>query len=134
MTTLLTYLGLIPFLVGAYVVHSAVNIGLSVQSMLIAYSGMIMAFLAGAQWGTALRGDLPQHWFVQSNCVALFAFAGLALGSPICWLIFLLCLWYCLVLDVLLHRRRLVSNQYLVCRLVVTVVVSIIFVGQWYVY
>ena len=134
MTTLLTYLGLIPFLVGAYVVHSAVNIGLSVQPMLIAYSGMIMAFLAGAQWGTALRGDLPQHWFVQSNCVALFAFAGLALGSPICWLIFLLCLWYCLVLDVLLHRRRLVSNQYLVCRLVVTVVVSIIFVGQWYVY
>ena len=94
MTILLTYLGLIPFLAGAFVVHSAVNVGLSVQPILMAYSGMIMAFLAGAQWGTALRGDLPQHWFVQSNCVALLAFSGLAIGSPICWLLFLLCLFY----------------------------------------
>jgi hypothetical protein len=133
MTILLTYLGLIPFLAAAFIVHSAVNVGLSVQPILMAYSGMIMAFLSGAQWGTALRGDLPQHWFVQSNCVALLAFAGLAIGSPICWLLFLLCLWYCFVLDVFLQRQGLATDQYLICRFVVTVVVSVIFVGQWYV-
>lgn len=128
----LTCLGLIPFVTLTFLAHDAVTVGMTIDRLLLDYSGVIMAFLAGAQWGMALSNTLPAHWFVQSNVIALLVCAGLFLGAPSGWPLLFICLWYCYGLDVLLWRRGLISNHYIICRLCVSLVVSVVFIAQWY--
>lgn len=132
-TLVLTCLGVIPFVTLAFLARDAEAVGMAMDKLLLDYSGVIMAFLAGTQWGMALSNTLPAHWFVQSNVIALLVCAGLFFGAPSCWPLFFICLWYCYGLDVLLWRRGLISSQYSICRLCVSLVVSVVFIGQWYI-
>ncbi len=130
MKIILTILGLIPFVTLSYINIVAMHVGVDSYSLLLAYSCVIIAFLAGSQWGFALSHNLSNYWLIHSNVLALLVCAAWYVNSVESWLLLLCCLWYCYVLDVVLYRRNLLDMTYLTTRFCVSIVVSCVFIAE----
>ena len=57
-TLVLTCLGVIPFVTLAFLARDAVAVVIAMDKLLLDYSVVIMAFLAGTQWVMALSNTL----------------------------------------------------------------------------
>lgn len=78
MARILGYAGLIPFVLVA-VGHL---LGRPVAGLGLAYGAVILSFLGGIQWGTALRMDSGQHRLVASVVPSLIGWMALMFTQP----------------------------------------------------
>ncbi|GAA5526053.1 hypothetical protein Maes01_02642 [Microbulbifer aestuariivivens] len=97
----LAYAGVLPFLVGIWVAWRGIDLfGVSGRLLFTAYSACILSFLAGIWWSGALNRPGHPHRLalaLQSNGVALAAWAGLLLSSVSVWGLLLLALGFAFV-------------------------------------
>lgn len=133
--TLLTWLGLIPFVFFAMIFlfgswDSLITPGYAIVSYAI-YAAVILSFMAGTHWGLAMAGKLPAavSTLLWSNTVALIAWIGVAMQFKVVGLClvlvgFLVQLW----LDASFSRAGVITRQYFRLRQLITagVVVTLI--------
>lgn len=87
---LLTYLGILPFLMGALIIFSGLDQEKTVF-ILRAYAAVIVSFISGIHWGIGMK-DSPQNtvWLLAtSNIIALLAWGSLLIHELIPALILL---------------------------------------------
>ncbi|WP_223789289.1 DUF3429 domain-containing protein [Marinicella meishanensis] len=140
--TWLTYLGALPFLYalavaayGFFDLNAVLGTELRFarfKSYMVAhtYGAVIVAFLAGIQWGVSLNQPTDQQYFIISNVLALmawfslFAFASL-MGMLLITVAFLLALW----VDRHAHQQGMIPTWFWRLRLRITVLVVTTLVG-----
>ncbi|ELR66585.1 hypothetical protein C942_04283 [Photobacterium marinum] len=93
----LAYLGLLPFIISILCIWADKTLfGLSAQKVFIAYSAVILSFLAGILWGNAIdhiKHKLSRNALILSNLFALIAW-GVLLHSPESYVISVLVLLF----------------------------------------
>ena len=84
-------------------------LAVDVQNLLMAYSAVIVAFIAGIHWGVFLFRQCSLNLFLHSNIVALLSW--LSLLSTLLWgvVILLFCFLYLLWIDTVLVRQQLLE-------------------------
>lgn len=99
----LGYLGLLPFIGGiALVMADTTVFGITGQQIFITYSAVILSFLSGILWGSAIdrfNDVLCRKFLIVSNVFALMAWAALLVGgqhflATLLLLIGFLCVWF----------------------------------------
>lgn len=141
---LLTFLGVIPFLLAVAVAYTQAGGQLwPILVVLVStYTALIVTFIAGSQWGvTRFHADKPCTLvLVLSNVSTLLAWLGILFPSwVISWLILLICLWLVLAVDHRLFKKGIWPIAYIKLRLMITTIVTFCFVtmiyfGQQYFY
>jgi hypothetical protein len=121
--TALTYMGALPFWLLTLAPETV--LGVNTASVFLLYGAIISSFMAGAQWGTEIRGRGDLLSTVTSNVFALVAFLTLMLGLSVTALLMQMVLFGCLLLD---DYRSLAGRDdqrwYWKLRLRVTVIVA----------
>ncbi len=87
LANILTYMGVIPFLCATFISLSPyLNLpesmeisfpGYKARALMHSYAVVILAFLAGIQWGVCLNGQKPTPFLLISNVIALTAWFSL---------------------------------------------------------
>ena len=133
---LLTYLGTIPFIfalaIACYGYYDLKEIfGAEIQftrfkSYMVAhtYGAVIVAFLAGIQWGVSLNQPTDKQYFIISNVLALMAWISLfAFASFNGIVIILLAFIFALVVDRHAYRAALIPEWFWQLRVRISAVV-----------
>ncbi|GAA4650632.1 DUF3429 domain-containing protein [Kistimonas scapharcae] len=129
-STLLAYLGLLPFFLGALMDYVGSSLpGLPSFIVFATYSAIILSFLGGALWGQVLpQAEHRVALLIVSNVVALLSWAGLLLifllGKVA--LVLLLLGYLLVVLFEVIHKETLsgvIEWKYLTLRSRVTAIV-----------
>ncbi|MDF2180127.1 DUF3429 domain-containing protein [Aliiglaciecola sp. CAU 1673] len=119
-------LGLIPFIFPPMAILMGWLPSAQSQSIFLLYSAIILTFLAGSQWGYALRGSVPKETLTISIVLSLvgwFVLVAMDLSAlPSRWALLLLVLGFiaCLVQDYRLYRGQ---SAYLKLRTMLTGIV-----------
>lgn len=127
---LLSYLGLIPFIVcavGLFVFDApAQNPFFAIIQLL--YSGLILSFLSGMLWSHALpmRRPLPTVLSMIPSIISLFVLTGALISDSYDWALLVFCLGFIVMylLDRVFIEDNWVPVDYLRLRLVLTAIVS----------
>ena len=127
---LLSYLGLIPFIVcavGLFVFDApADNPFFAIIQLL--YSGLILSFLSGMIWSHALplRRPLPTILSMVPSVASLFVLAAALISDTYDWALLFFCLGFIAmyVLDKMFIEDSWVPVDYLRLRLILTAIVS----------
>lgn len=127
---LLTYTGIIPFVVPALLIVTHQPIGLSIQVwqlLFLSYSAIILSFLGGIHWGTTLTTNIkPNTLYITSNIASLGAWLSLILNSQLLSAFLLLFGFMMqLIIDLLVLPRTTYPNWFIQVRIRATVFVCI---------
>ena len=109
---LFTYSGILPFLFSpCYLLFtgSSTFLAFDVQTLLMAYSAVIVSFIAGIHWGVFLFRQCSLNLLLHSNIIALLSWVSLL--STLLWsvVILLFCFVYLLWIDTVLVRQQLLE-------------------------
>jgi hypothetical protein len=134
---ILGYLGLIPFLACLYPSTETMVLGIDTRQAFIAYSAVILSFIAGTIWN-AQRQPLHTRQQIVSNVFSLIAFMSLLIGGDIA--IALLAVSYILLLvyENKLSKKRQpdsLTSDYITMRFWLTLSVVLLHIGAlilWY--
>lgn len=110
-----TYSGVLPFLfLPCYRLFTGNStlFGLDVQTLLMGYGAVIVAFIAGIHWGIFLFRQCSLNLFLHSNIIALLAWASLL--WTLLWgvVILVFCFVYLLWIDTVLVRQQLLESWF----------------------
>ena len=83
---ILGYLGLLPFIVSLYLSTEIVFLGISTKQIFIAYSAVILSFIAGSIWRRNSQIYFDKQNVI-SNFFSLVAFASLLLDHKLALII-----------------------------------------------
>ncbi|MEP3856252.1 MAG: DUF3429 domain-containing protein [Porticoccus sp.] len=109
---LFTYSGILPFLFfPCYRLLTGSNtfFAFDVQTLLMGYGAVIVAFVAGIHWGVFLFRQCSLNLLLHSNIIALLSWVSLL--STLLWsvVILLFCFVYLLWIDTVLVRQQLLE-------------------------
>lgn len=107
-----TYSGVLPFLfLPCYRLFTGNStlFSLDVQTLLMTYAAVIVAFIAGIHWGVFLFRQCSLNLFLHSNIIALLAWASVL--WTLLWGVAILafCFVYLLWIDTVLVRQQLLE-------------------------
>ena len=110
--SLFTYSGILPFLFFPcyrLFTGSSTFLAFDIQTLLMAYSAVIVSFVAGIHWGVFLFRQCSLNLFLHSNMIALLSWVSLL--STLLWgvAILLFCFVYLLWIDTVLVRQQLLE-------------------------
>lgn len=119
----LTYSGLLPFLyfpVYLFFTGNNVIFGFDVEALLVAYSAVIVSFIAGIHWGIFLFKKGSLNLFLCSNIIALLACLSIFSIFFLNLIILILCLFFLILIDSSLFNQQLLDPWFYKLRLQVS--------------
>lgn len=119
----LTYSGLLPFLyfpVYLFFTGNNVIFGFDVEALLVAYSAVIVSFIAGIHWGIFLFKKSSLNLFLCSNIIALLACLSIFSIFFLNLIILILCLFFLILIDSSLFNQQLLDPWFYKLRLQVS--------------
>lgn len=126
----LTYLGILPFLLGALIFFDSALFGFKFsEHWVITYGAIIASFIAGIHWGLYLAGKAPINLFIHSNIVALAAWSALLISPVYSFILLTLCFLYLIVIDIRLARAGVIQPWFLRLRKHATIAVISVCLG-----
>jgi hypothetical protein len=126
----LGYLGLLPFIACLYVNSEAVFFGISTKKSFVAYSAIILSFIAGTIWR---RDDDIYHdkRYLISNIFSLIAFVSLLVERELALIILALSFMFLLVYENTLTKQKNHSTDYMNMRFWLTQLVVLFHVTAY---
>ena len=131
---ILGYLGLIPFIVCLYLSSEAQLWGISTKQAFVAYSAVILSFIAGTIW----RGDILTHHdkhYIISNIFSLIAFVCLLVAQKVALIILALSFMLLFVYENSIGKQDKKPTNYMNMRFWLTQIVVLLHITaflQWY--
>ncbi len=119
----LAYSGLLPFLyfpVYLFFTGNDVIFGFDVEALLVAYSAVIVSFIAGIHWGIFLFKKGSLNLFLCSNIIALLACLSIFSIFFLNLIILILCLFFLILIDSSLFNQQLLDPWFYKLRLQVS--------------
>ncbi len=119
----LAYSGLLPFLyfpVYLFFTGNSVIFGFDVEALLVAYSAVIVSFIAGIHWGIFLFKKSSLNLFLCSNIIALLACLSIFSIFFLNLIILILCLFFLILIDSSLFNQQLLDPWFYKLRLQVS--------------
>ena len=130
----LGYLGLIPFIVCLYLSSEAQLWGISTKQAFVAYSAVILSFIAGTIW----HGDILTHHdkhYIISNIFSLIAFVCLLVAQKVALIILALSFMLLFVYENSIGKQDKKPTNYMNMRFWLTQIVALLHITaflQWY--
>lgn len=133
---LLTYLGVIPFLLAVLIslsqfipdsIGSPITYaGFKAKAIIHSYSVIILSFLSGIQWGVSMDSQKHSNFILISNVFALISwFSLMAFGSTFAISLLLFCLIAALFTDSFAFKYQLIPEWFWQLRKKVSLIVCI---------
>lgn len=94
--------------------------GFDVEALLVAYSAVIVSFIAGIHWGIFLFKQGSLNLFLYSNIIALLAWLSIFSIFFLNLIILILCLFFLLLIDSALLNQQLLAPWFYNLRLQVS--------------
>ena len=134
MARILTYSGLLPFLILNIAIILNPNI-IPIRWALYSYAAVIISFISGIHWAAYLffPNRCFPHLLLQSNLITLLGWFALFLGRSQATLIIQGLCFICLLrIDFDLHQKKIISPCFFDLRLRVSIVlILLLFIGCW---
>ena len=128
---ILGYLGLLPFIVSLYISTEIVFLGIPTKQVFIAYSAVILSFIAGSIW----RKD-SQNFFdkqnVISNLFSLLAFASLLLDQKLALIILAVGFMLLFLYEKSLSKQNKLLTDYMNMRFWLTSIVVLLHITAYF--
>lgn len=127
----LGYLGLIPFIVCLYLSSEAEFWGISTKQAFVAYSAVILSFIAGTIW----RRDVSTHHdkrYIISNIFSLIAFASLLVAQEVALIILALSFMLLFVYENSIGKQHKLPTDYMNMRFWLTQIVVLLHITAYF--
>lgn len=126
----LGYLGLLPFITSLYLSTETVFLGISPKQAFIAYSAIILSFIAGTIWrkDTQIYHD-KQH--VISNVFSLLAFVSLMVYHNIALIILAISFMLLFLYEKSLGKHNKLLTEYISMRFWLTLIVVLLHITAY---
>jgi len=128
---ILGYLGLFPFIISLYLSTEMTFLGISTKQVFIAYSAVILSFIAGSIW----RRDSPIYLDKQniiSNLFSLLAFTSLLLDHKLALTILALSFMLLLLYEKSLDKQNKLLTDYISMRFWLTLIVVLLHITAYF--
>ncbi|MFT5851593.1 MAG: hypothetical protein ACI87J_001566 [Colwellia sp.] len=127
---ILGYLGLLPFIISLYLSTEKLFFGISTKHVFIAYSAVILSFIAGTLWRRDSQTYLDKQNII-SNLFSLLAFTSLLLDQKIALIIlgvsFMLLFFY----EKSLGKQSKLLTDYMNMRFWLTLIVALLHITAY---
>lgn len=130
----LGYLGLIPFIVCLYLTSEAVFLGVSTKQAFVAYSAVILSFIAGTIWRRGVSTHHDKRNII-SNIFSLIAFACLLVAQKVALIILALSFMLLFVYENSIGKQDKLPTDYMNMRFWLTQIVVLLHITAymlWY--
>lgn len=128
---ILGYLGLLPFIVSLYLSTEIVFLGVSTKQVFIAYSAVILSFIAGSIW----RRDSQIYFDKQnviSNLFSLLAFASLLFNHKLALIILAVSFMLLFLYEKSLGKQNKLLSDYINMRFWLTLIVVLLHITAYF--
>lgn len=128
---ILGYLGLLPFIASLYLSTETVIFGISTKQAFIAYSAVILSFIAGTIWRRESKNYHDKQNII-SNLFSLLAFVALLLDHKIALIILAVSFIILFLYEKHLVQQNKILNDYMSMRFWLTVIVVLLHITAYF--
>ena len=126
----LGYLGLIPFIVCLYLSSEQTIFGVSTQLAFIAYSAVILSFIAGTIWQRDTKNVHDKRYII-SNIFSLIAFIALLTPTKLALIILALGYICIFIYENSLSKQKEITTDYMNMRFWLTQIVLLLHISAY---
>lgn len=127
---ILGYLGLLPFIASLYLSTETVIFGISTKQAFIAYSAVILSFIAGTIWRRESKNYHDKQNII-CNIFSLLAFVALLLDHKIALIILAVSFMLIFLYEKFLVNQAKLHTEYLCMRFWLTVIVVLLHITAY---
>jgi hypothetical protein len=128
---ILGYLGLLPFIISLYLSAEMIFLGISTKQIFIAYSAVILSFIAGTLWRRDSQIYLDKQNII-SNLFSLLAFASLLLDHKIALIILAVTFMLLFFYEKSLGKKNKLLSDYMNMRFWLTLIVVLLHITAYF--
>lgn len=127
----LGYLGLLPFIICLYLSSETVFWGISTKQAFIAYSAVILSFIAGTIWRRDTQSYLQKRYII-SNVFSLLAFVSLLVPYKIALIILVLSFVLLFIYENSISKQDKTPSDYMNMRSWLTQIVVLLHITAYF--
>lgn len=127
---ILGYLGLLPFIASLYLSTETVIFGISTKQAFIAYSAVILSFIAGTIWRRESKNHHDKQYVI-SNVFSLLAFVSLMVYHKIALIILAISFMLLFLYEKSLGKQNKLLTEYISMRFWLTLIVVLLHITAY---